>query len=110
MEKLKEFISQISLNKYWDKKTNGKINKKVYVGYINGELYTGYGRKKTYTKKGSLENSMVEWLAHRFCMEKLNGKLDYKIQSKIVESIREMLPQLMEKGIIEIKEVELITE
>lgn len=110
MEKIKEFVSQISLNKYWDKKSNQKINKKVYVGYINGELYTGYERKKTYTKKGSLINSMVEWLAHRFCMEKVNGYFDYKTQNKIMKSIHEMLPQLMEEGIIEIKEVELITE
>lgn len=110
MEKIKEFISQISLNKYWDKKSNQKLNKKVYVGYINGELYTGYERKKTYTKKGSLINSMVEWLAHRFCMEKVNGYFDYKTQTKIMKSIHEMLPQLMEEGIIEIKEVELITE
>ena len=110
MEKLKEFISQISLNKYWDKKSNQKINKRVYVGYINGELYTGYNRKKTYTKKGALENSMLEWLSHRFCMEKINGRFDYKTQRKIMGSMREMLPQLIEEGIIEIKEVELITE
>lgn len=110
MEQIKEFISQISLNKYWDKRNNQKINKKVYVGYINGELYTGYERKKTYTKKGALERSMIEWLAGRFCMEKMNGRVDYKIQGKIMESIREMLPQLIEEGIIEIKEVELITE
>lgn len=78
MEKIKEFVSQISLNKYWDKKSNQKINKKVYVGYINGELYTGYERKKTYTRKGALENSMIEWLAHRFCIEKVNGRLIIK--------------------------------
>lgn len=30
MEQIKEFISQISLNKYYDKRNNQKINKKVY--------------------------------------------------------------------------------
>ena len=110
MEQIKEFISQISLNKYYDKRNNRKINKKVYIGYINGELYTGYKRKKTYTKKGALENSMVGWLAHRFCMEKITGRVDYNMQRKIMGSIREMLPQLIEEGIIEIKEVELIAE
>ena len=34
MDNIKEFISQISLNKYWDKRNNSKINKKVYRGYI----------------------------------------------------------------------------
>lgn len=110
MEKLKEFVSEISLNKYWDKKSNQKINKKVYVGYINGELYIGYKRKKTYTKKGALINSMVEWLAQRFCLEKLNGRFDYKMQGKIMETLYDMIPQLIEEGIMEIKEVELITE
>ena len=110
MEQIKEFISQISLNKYYDKRNNHKINKKVYIGYINGELYTGYERKKTYTKKGALENSMIAWLAHRFCMEKITGRVDYNMQRKIMGSIREMLPQLIEEGIIEIKEVELIAE
>lgn len=110
MEKLKEFISQISLNKYWDKRSNQKINKKVYVGYINGELYTGYDRKKTYSKKGALERSMVEWLSERYILEKMNGRLDYKLKGKYMDYIYEMMPQLMDKGIIEIKEVELITE
>lgn len=110
MEKLKEFISQISLNKYWDKKSNQKLNKKVYVGYINGELYTGYKGKKTYTKKGALERSMVEWLTGRYCLETLNGKLEYKLIGKIMETLYEMMPQLIKEGIIEIKEVELITE
>ena len=110
MAQIKEFISQISLNKYYDKRNNHKINKKVYIGYINGELYTGYERKKTYTKKGALENSMIEWLAHRFCKEKINERVDYNMQRKIMGSIREMLPQLIEEGIIEIKEVELIAE
>ena len=53
---------------------------------------------------------MVEWLAHRFCMEKINERVDYNMQRKIMGSIREMLPQLIEEGIIEIKEVELIAE
>ena len=110
MEKLKEFISQISLNKYWDKKSNQKINKKVYVGYINGELYTGYKRKKTYTKKGALERSMVEWLAERYILEKRNARFDYKLLGKVMETLYEMMPQLVEEGIIEIKEVELVTE
>ena len=110
MEKVKEFVSQISLNKYWDKKSNQKLNKKVYVGYINGELYTGYKRKKTYTKKGALERSMVEWLAGRYCLEVLNGRFDYKMQGKIMETLYEMMPQLIEEGIIGIKEVELVTE
>lgn len=110
MDKLKEFVSQISLNKYWDKKSNKKINKKVYIGYINGELYIGYDRKKTYTKKGALENSMVGWLAERYCIEVLNERFDYTVRCKISLAIREMMPQLMEEGIIEIKEVELITE
>ena len=30
MEQIKEFISQISLNKYYDKRNTRKINKKVY--------------------------------------------------------------------------------
>lgn len=110
MEQIKEFISQISLNKYWDKRNNNKINKKVYIGYINGKLYTGYKGKKTYSKKGALENSMIEWLAHRFCIEKMNGRIDYNMQRKIKGSIREMLPQLIEEGIIRIREVELMAD
>lgn len=110
MEKIKEFVSQISLNKYWDKKSNQKINKKAYIGYINGELYIGYKRKRTYTKKGALINSMVEWLTGRYCLETLNGKLDYKLIGKVMETLHEIMPQLIEEGIIEIKEVELITE
>ena len=110
MEQIKEFISQISLNKYWGKRNNQKINKKAYIGYINGELYTGYKGKKTYSKKGALENSMIEWLAHRFCIEKMNGRIDYNMQRKIKGSIREMLPQLIEEGIIRIREVELISD
>lgn len=110
MEKLKEFISQISLNKYWDKKSNQKLNKKVYVGYINGELYKGYDNKKTYTKKGALERSMVEWLAERYILEKMHGRYDYRLLGKYRDYIYEMMPQLIKEGIIEIKEVELITE
>lgn len=110
MEKLKEFISQISLNNYWDKKSNQKINKKVYVGYINGELYKGYNNKKTYTKKGALERSMVEWLSERYILEKMHGRLDYRLHGKFMDYIYEMMPQLIKEGIIEIKEVELITE
>ena len=71
MDTIKEFISQISLNKYWDKRNNQKLNKKVYVGYINKQLYTGYDHKKTYTNKGSLERSMVEWLSERYIIEKI---------------------------------------
>lgn len=110
MEKIKEFVSQISLNKYWDKKSNQKINKKAYIGYINGELYIGYKRKKTYTKKGALINSMVEWLSQRYILEKMNGRFDYKLRGKVMETLHEIMPQLIEEGIIEIKEVELITE
>lgn len=110
MEKIKEFVSQISLNKYWDKKSNQKINKKVYAGYINGELYTGYKRKKTYTKKASLISSMVEWLSERYILEELNGRYDYKLRDKITETLHDMMPQFIEEGIIEIKEVELVTE
>ncbi len=110
MDNIKEFISQISLNKYSDKRNNQKINKKVYIGYINGELYTGYESKKTYTKKGSLERSMAEWLSERYINEKMKGGFDYKLRSQIIETIYDMMPQLIEEGIIEIKEVELITE
>lgn len=110
MDKLKEFISQISLNKYWDKNTNHKINKKVYFGYINGELYTGYDRKKAYTKKGSLERSMVKWLASRYCIQVLKGSFNYKIREQVMETLYKMMPQLIKDGIIEIKEVELITK
>lgn len=110
MDNIKEFISQISLNKYCDKRNNHNINKKVYVGYINGELYTGYENKKTYTKKGSLERSMVEWLSERYIIEKMRGRFDYKLRGQIIENIHNMMPQLIEEGIIEIKEVELISE
>ena len=110
MDNIKEFISQISLNKYYDKRNNRKINKKVYVGYINKQLYTGYDHKKTYTNKGSLERSMVEWLSERYIIEKMKGRFDYKLRSQIIENIYNMMPQLMEEGIIEIKEVELISE
>ena len=110
MEQIKEFISQISLNKYLDKRNNQKINKKVFIGYINGELYTGYEGKKTYTKKGSLKRSIAEWLSERYIIEKTKGNFDYNLRDKITETIYEMMPQLIEEGIIEIKEVELITE
>ena len=110
MDNIKEFISQISLNKYCDKRNNQKINKKVYVGYINGELYTGYEGKKTYSKEGSLIRSMVEWLSERYINENMKGGFDYKLRSQIIETIYNMMPQLIEEGIIEIKEVELITE
>ena len=110
MDTIKEFISHISLNKYYDKRNNSKINKKVYIGYINNQLYTGYDHKKTYMNKGSLERSMVEWLSERYIIEKMNGRFDYKLRSQIIENIYNMMPQLMEEGIIEIKEVELISE
>lgn len=106
MEKIKEFVSQVSLNKYWDKKSNKKL-KKVYIGYINGELYTGYDRKKTYMYKGALENSMVGWLTERYCIEVLGGWFDYKLRCKISKTLYDMMPQLIEDGIITIKEVEL---
>ena len=109
MDTIKEFISQISLNKYWDKRCRAKLNK-VYIGYINKQLYTGYDHKKTYVNKGSLERSMVEWLSERYIIEKMKGKFDYKLRSQIIEDIYNMMPQLMEEGIIEIKEVELISE
>ena len=73
-------------------------------------MYTGYDHKKTYANKGSLERSMVEWLSERYIIEKMKGKFDYKLRSQIIEDIYNMMPQLMEEGIIEIKEVELISE
>ena len=99
MDNIKEFISQISLNKYYDKRNNSKINKKVYIGYINKQLYTGYDHKKTYTNKGSLERSMVEWLSERYIIEKMKGKFDYKLRGQIIEDIHNMMSQLIEEGI-----------
>ena len=53
---------------------------------------------------------MVEWLSERYILEKRNGRFDYKLRGKIMETLYEMMPQLIEEGIIEIKEVELVTE
>ena len=53
---------------------------------------------------------MVEWLSERYIIEKMKGRFDYKLRGQIIEDIHNMMPQLMEEGIIEIKEVELISE
>ena len=51
MDTIKEFISQISLNKYYDKRNNSKINKKVYIGtWLNGKMH-GFGKLLHKNKK-----------------------------------------------------------
>ena len=79
--------------------------KKLYIGYINGKQFCGYNGHRAYCRKKSLRNSMIDFLAENFnylCYPVGNR---YDNMKKTRNQLNLIFDELVDKGIIEIREV-----
>jgi hypothetical protein len=77
--------------------------KKLYIGYINGKQYCGYNGHRAYCRKNALKNSMIEFLTENLRYEKSFYRADN--ERKVKNQIKNIFDELVDKGIIEIREV-----
>jgi hypothetical protein len=77
--------------------------KKLYVGYINGKQYCGYNGHRAYVRKNSLKNSMIEFLTENLRYDRSLYRVDN--ERRVKNQIKNIFNELVDKGIIEIREV-----
>ena len=77
--------------------------KKLYVGYINGKQYCGYNGHRAYVRKNSLKNSMIEFLTENLRYDRSLYRVDN--ERRVKNQIKNIFDELVNKGIIEIREV-----
>lgn len=77
--------------------------KKLYVGYINGKQYCGYNGHRAYCRKNSLKNSMIEFLTENLRYDRSLYRVDN--ERRVKNQIKNIFDELVDKGIIEIREV-----
>lgn len=77
--------------------------KKLYIGYINGKQYCGYNGHRAYCRKNSLKNSMIQFLAENLRYDRSFYRADN--ERRVRNQIKNIFDELIDKGIIEIREV-----
>jgi ribulose 1,5-bisphosphate synthetase/thiazole synthase len=75
----------------------------LYVGYINGKQYCGYNGHRAYVRKNSLKNSMIEFLTENLRYDRSLYRVDN--ERRVKNQIKNIFDELVELGIIEIREV-----
>jgi hypothetical protein len=77
--------------------------KKLYIGYINGKQYCGYNGHRAYVRKNALRNSMIDFLTENLRYDRSFYRADN--ERKVKNQIKNIFDELVELGIIEIREV-----